>query len=589
MLEFKYPGDRRNPSFAVQYYEKFVKGKNLPTPLTEDNLPQPLPETIEELLTLLQNAKKKTKKEEYEEILKSKYPDIDLTNLNEDYLSWLHQRYIENKTKSGEIVHPIEEALVTLGKFPSIQNKYKTSAEFKEKVEKAGYNEEAGYKDISSIQNLTLDQMEKIISLDISRPSIKVEGVEIKEEEFLGKFGEWNLWIPHTKETSAKIAGYDEDYNPKTDWCTGRTRGSNLFYSYIGRGDIPAFLFYIIKDNPSDDEDWLSLGYISHGNILAPDFSGEYGGLSVNRVNEGLTEYDYSRILGDSWNSIKLKIEEELEKHKVVEGGEEKYVSPARSLIKAMAKNVEEFKKELHPKSNAEKKDFIKVIMDSDPSEDVLKVCGNTLARIDPKYFLGSFSDKPWAKDYLKLAAEKLAEIDPRYFLSRYSYESWAKDYLKLAAEKLAEIDPRYFLSSFSDKPWAEPYIDLAAEIVVEKDPKYFLNNFSNKSWAEAYIGLAAKILAEKYPEYFLSFSYKPWAKPDLIDLAAKILAEKYPEYFLEYFSDKPWAKSHHIELAKSKLNIKQASNPIQNKLLKLSNFLKSNNLKEYKNIREIM
>jgi len=48
ILEFKYPGDRRNPGFAVQYYEKFVKGKNLPTPLTEDNLPQPLPETAEE-------------------------------------------------------------------------------------------------------------------------------------------------------------------------------------------------------------------------------------------------------------------------------------------------------------------------------------------------------------------------------------------------------------------------------------------------------------------------------------------------------------------------------------------------------------
>ena len=53
ILEFKYPGDRRVPGFAVQYYEKFIKGKVSATPLTEDNLPQPLPDTIEELLILL--------------------------------------------------------------------------------------------------------------------------------------------------------------------------------------------------------------------------------------------------------------------------------------------------------------------------------------------------------------------------------------------------------------------------------------------------------------------------------------------------------------------------------------------------------
>jgi hypothetical protein len=787
ILEFKYPGDRRIPGFAVQYYEKFVKGKNLPTPLTEDSLPQPLPETAEELLTLLQSAevvKRKTKKEEYAENILLKHPSVDLTNLNEDYLSWLNQRYIENKTKSGEIVHPIEEALVTLRKFPSVQDKYKTSAEFKEKVEKAGYNEKAGYADISSIQNLTLDDMEKIISLDTSGLTVRVEGVEIKEEEFLGKFGEWNLWLPHTKETSAKIAGYDEDYEPKTTWCTGRTRGSNAFYNYIGRGDIPAFLFYIIKDNPSDDEDWLSLGYISQGNRLVPDFTGTNGGLSVNRVNKGLREEDYSRILGDSWNSIKSRIETELERHKIVEGGEEKYVSPARSLIEAMAKNVEEFKKELKPKSNEEKKDFIEVIIDSDPSDDVLKVCGNTLARIDHKYFLEKFSEEPWAEPYLGLAAKNLAENSPKYFLEYFSHKPWAKpylglaaknfaekdpkyfleyfseniltkDYLDLAAENLAKIDPQMFIEKYSGEPWVKPHhielaekeymkefpfdfllrfldkswvnpdhIDSAAKNCAESEPKLFLYYFSHKPWAKPYLGLAAKNFAEKDPKYFLQhfserpwylnrllekqpserisakyylnlaadnlakidpdqllrlleepwvklwikphhirlavkkvanqkpgiflqeFSHKPWAKPDLIDSAAKNLAENNPEYFLEYFSHKPWAQPYidlavrsfiekdpknflsyfsdepwakdyldlaakncaekepsyfltnfsnkpwaqpYIELARSKLKAKQASNSIQKKLLKLSSFLKSNNLKEYNEISIII
>jgi len=628
ILEFKYPGDRRIPGFAVQYYEKFIKDKNIATPLTEEVLPQPLPDTIEELLALLQGvevSKVKTKKEEFAESLKYKYTNIDLTNLNEDYLSWLHQRYIENKKKSGEIVHPIEEALVALKRFATIQNKYKASEEFRAKVNGSGYE------DISSIKNLTLDEMESIISLDTSGLTVRVEGVEIKPEEFLGKFGKWNLWLPHTKETSAKIAGYDESYNPKTTWCTARTKGSNLFYHYIGRRDVPAFLFYIIKDNPKNDEDWLSLSYASDVNRLAPDFTGEDDGLSVDRGNNGLTEDDFSRILGNAWNSIKSRIETELEEHKIVEGGKERYVSPARSMIENLAKNAEELRKELGPKSNEEKEEFIIVILNSEPSEEVSKICGKTLVRIkpyilddyrffiyyklykikeyekyiekniknslnnDPKYFLEKYSEEPWAKPYIDLAdidlaAEKVIEKDPKDFLIKFSYKPWAEPYLELAKKKLAEKNPRYFLSYYSDNPWTKKDdIDLAAKNLAEKDPTTFLGIFSKEPWAEPYLDLAAENYSKIDPHYFLYYySEKRWVKKDHIDLAAKNLAEKDPKIFLDYFSRKPWAEPY-IPLAKSKLEARQASNSIQNKLLKLSNFLKSNNIKEYKNIREML
>ena len=53
--------------------------------------------------------------------------------------------------------------------------------------------------------------------------------------------------------TPSKIAQQDipliDTKEPKTTWCTARTKGSNLFYHYISRGNILAFLFYIIKYN----------------------------------------------------------------------------------------------------------------------------------------------------------------------------------------------------------------------------------------------------------------------------------------------------------------------------------------------------
>ena len=637
----KYPGERAAPGFAIQYYNKFIRTSDPSVTLTEENLPQRLPETIEELKALIQSVefiRSKSKKEELVENIKSKYNNIDLTNLSEDYLIWLNMRYIESENKPGEIVHPIEEAMETLKKFSSIQEKYKSSVEFKKKVD------EAGYKDISSIKDLTLDDMERIIGLNTSGLTVRVDGVEIKDEEFLGKFGEWNLWLPHTKETSVKLVGYDKNYDPKTTWCTARTKGSNLFYNYIGRKDVPVFLFYIIKDNPEKAEDWLSIGYISSGNKLVPDFSGRDGGLSVNRENEGLTEKSYSEILRENWILIKSRIESEIEKYSMFGDRGKIYISPARSIIEGFAKNLEELKKELKPKSNEEKEDFIKVILDSDPSPEVRHECAKTLARINPKYFLDSFSNEPWAESYIDSAAKRYAETDPMAFvdnflgqswaepyldfarkiyiekdamgfLHKFAEKAWAKPYLELAIEKDArgflsnfgddeawakpyldltaktyiEKDAMLFLFYYAEKSWAKPYLDLAAKTYIEKDARGFLSNFGNKALAKPYLDLTAKTYIEKDAMLFLFYyAEKSWAKPYL-DLAAKTYIEKDARGFLSNFgNDEAWAKPY-LDLARTNLenlrNNKQALNPIKNKLMKLSKFLRSNNLDEHKKI----
>ena len=157
----KYQGHHAARGLARQYYDKFIKKSDPNITLTEDTLPQPLPPTIEEVKILLRSVdtvKNKSRSEELSEELKLKHPDIDLTNLNEDYLSWLYRKYVKGETKTNEIVHPIEEAIVTLRKFPSIQDKFKSIQEFKRKVE------DAGYSSISSIKDLSLDDMEELYS-----------------------------------------------------------------------------------------------------------------------------------------------------------------------------------------------------------------------------------------------------------------------------------------------------------------------------------------------------------------------------------------------------------------------------------------
>jgi hypothetical protein len=580
----KYPGERAAPGFAIQYYNKFIRISDPSVTLTEENLPQRLPETIEELKALIQSVefiRSKSKKEELVENIKSKYNNIDLINLSEDYLIWLNMRYIGFENKPGEIVHPIEEAMETLKKFSSIQEKYKSSVEFKKKVD------EAGYKDISSIKDLTLDDMERIIGLNTSGLTVRVDGVEIKDEEFLGKFGEWNLWLPHTKETSVKIVGYDKNYDPKTTWCTARTKGSNLFYNYIGRKDVPAFLFYIIKDNPEKAEDWLSIGYISSGNKLVPDFSGRDGGLSVNRENEGLTEKSYSEILRENWILIKSRIESEIEKYSMFGDQGKIYISPARSIIEGFAKNLEELKKELKPKSNEEKEDFIKVILDSDPSPEVRHECAKTLARINPEYFLDNFSNEPWAESYIDSAAKRYAETDSIAFVDNFLGQSWAEPYLDFATKIYIDKRPYFFLKTYSNKLWAQPYIDLAAKKCTEELCMRFLQYFSEEPWAQKYLKLSANKYSEKYPHLFLYYlSREPWAQP-YIDLAAKKSIEELCMRFLQYFSEESWANTPiesiggktWVEYAES---IQKKSGYNKNSLTKLSRALNNLGLNNY-------
>ena len=452
--------------------------------------------------------------------------------VNKEVRAWLEDRYIKNK---GSEVQPISEAIGTVKEYiaskDAILNKIKTDEGLRKELEDRDFNEDRLRKPLS----LSVDHMVSILNQykHGGKTTIKTVGVEIRAGENIGKVGEWNLWLPQTQETSAKIAGYDDNTKePKTTWCTARTKGSNLFYHYISRGNILAFLFYIIKDNPVEIEDWLSMGWMGNGggglSSIQPVYSRD-GGMTVDRNNKGLSEGDFRRILGSDFETIFRIMKDKMVE---LEGK-----NPATKELEPYASNFSLFKKDLWSKSTEERSDFANIILQMNPTDEVRGLA--TLAA-DPISILRDYSSEPWAEPYLDSAAKVVAKDAPKDFL-RYHSEPWAKRYLSLAAERAAEKDPKYILEYHSE-PWAEPYLKLAAKRVAEESPEYIVS-YHSEPWAKEYLPLATKRIVEENPEYILASHSEPWAE-SYLDLAVERVMEKNPEYILDYYGQ-DWAKDY--------------------------------------------
>jgi hypothetical protein len=104
--------------------------------------------------------------------------------------------------------------------------------------------------------------------------------------------------------------------------------GSNLFYNYVGDFDSDMTLFYIIRDDPKQNQDWLSLGFING----EPELSSEDGGISVDRANNGLTPQKLKAVLRQHHDEIMRIL---TEKNKSL-GGQH----PARQKVKDAARSV---------------------------------------------------------------------------------------------------------------------------------------------------------------------------------------------------------------------------------------------------------
>ena len=118
----------------------------------------------------------------------------------------------------------------------------------------------------------------------------------------IAKVGPWTILMPRTVtgSISCDISGND------TTWCTTKSRGQNLFLSYVGRGSDDIILFYVMDysrtpDDPhksqqeacvENNDSRLSIGFINGEPVL----KGQSGGLSVDAANMGLNK----RILRSS-------------------------------------------------------------------------------------------------------------------------------------------------------------------------------------------------------------------------------------------------------------------------------------------------
>jgi hypothetical protein len=302
--------------------------------------------------------------------LVEKYPDRIgvLSSLAPKWIAWLIARFGENPRQ--EEVHPFEDTIVTIEKFAkrdsAIGEKYRSNQQFKDAVDAAFPPGERSWSSPADIATMSVDDMEKILGLsERKKQRFRVDaGADNVEGDRIGKVGPWNLWLPTTREHSCKIAGYDPvTMEPKTTWCTARTAGSNLFYNYVGRAGEEVTLFYIIRDNPTSDQDWLSVGFVNG----KPTLDGEDGGLSVDRANVGLTPDSLKKILGADYNEIMHRLKE---KNKALGGRH-----PAREKVRDAAKSVEALKYLTAGLSAKEASDLrLTVTREPELSPDVLRV-----------------------------------------------------------------------------------------------------------------------------------------------------------------------------------------------------------------------
>lgn len=273
------------------------------------------------------------------ERLSEEHPEhaSDIMKLSPPFVKWIRSRW--GKEAITEEIHSLKDSLVTLlryqEKLPSLRQKLNSNESFKELFAK-----EFGNRQIQDIKAFSIDDMEKVIRLsERKKTTSKLDNPDYEPKEFIGQFGEWKLWMPLSREDSIYIAQFNRDtLEPDTTWCTARTSGSNLFYSYATSDTL---LFYVIKDGAScqDTDAFQSIGW-KDGEIIGR----EDGIMTVNRVNEGVSEEEHERIFGSQLDAIYKAIENKAEEIGGEHPAKEKFMAVAlgdKEVYEDMIRGVE--------------------------------------------------------------------------------------------------------------------------------------------------------------------------------------------------------------------------------------------------------
>ena len=264
-------------------------------------------------------------------------PAYDAGIKNPQYLQWIQKRRagepVEDIIGVVQTFNSVKQRLKATGMSPDIYT-YKTPALLRQALEDLGSSKGA-------------------------------ETRRLKDEEttYLGTFGEWIVAMPHTRESSCQLG-------KGTTWCTAATQSQNLFLSYVGRKGKNIVLYYIMKkggDPRQDPTAKLSVGFVNGEPVL----DGKDGHVSVDAQNKGLDQYKLSQILGDQFEPIMTAMEENTSS---IEGKH-----PARKQIEQIAKSKDPsvIEKYTQGMEEEEREDFVVLILDAEPSPQVLAKLSN--------------------------------------------------------------------------------------------------------------------------------------------------------------------------------------------------------------------
>ena len=208
------------------------------------------------------------------------------------------------------------------------------------------------YKSVTDLRRLLMDTQEAD-DLDSKDDNALQDSNQVQT---LGKVGKWSILMPITQKGSIACDISTKD----TTWCTTKSKGQNLFYSYVGRKDEDIILFYVMDYSRTpnltgkDADARLSIGFLNGQPVL----KGQSGGLSVNAENNGVTEAGLRAYLGSDYDRIMSILQD-----KANEVGTD---HPAKLMFKKAAQNPRLLKKLVKDYKPEEKLDFYNQVLEQE-------------------------------------------------------------------------------------------------------------------------------------------------------------------------------------------------------------------------------
>jgi len=287
-----------------------------------------------------------------------------LKTLPPKWVSWLSDRYLRQRYPVGDNLVDVLPLVKTYSsKDAAISQKYGSNEQFRDAVDLSFPPATRKWRNPSEVTTMSAADLAQLLALS-SREKQRIE-VDRRSEAWksdkVGQFGPWALYFPTSQQNSINIAGADPvTLKGYTEWCTARTAGSNLFYSYAGSGIM---LFYAIDESKplTDPKGRISLGF-ARGEL---DTRGLGGGITVDAVNSGLKMPDLEEIFGGHLGPILSAAESVVKRH-----GES---HPAMAEFKAAASDPVKFAKMLRGLSDDEAARLAARIMGQKPTAEVVE------------------------------------------------------------------------------------------------------------------------------------------------------------------------------------------------------------------------